>query len=127
MPRPDWQETITNGVAQAEGKRRRPVLAFNVDVGLRLMMGAAAELRGMSPSAYARRALCAFIAKDLGLPFESVTKFCPSVEDPENLGAKQGKASAVRTKSGGKIYRGGKIPLTRDDGVGYGSWVVCDG
>lgn len=90
------------------------------------MLGAAAEKRGMSASAYARRALCAFIAHDLDLPFDSVTKFCPSVEDPDNLIAKQGKGTAKRTKSGGKIYGGGSIPLTRDDGLGYGTWAVCD-
>lgn len=125
MPRPDWQEKITKGVEASESKRRRPAMAFNVDIGLRLMLGAAAEQRGMSASAYARRAICAFIAQDLGLPFASVTKFCPSVEDPENLSAKTAKAAL--TKSGGKIYGGGKIPTTRDDGLGYGSWVVCDG
>lgn len=125
MPRPDWQQKITDGVEASESKRRRPAMAFNVDIGLRLMLGAAAEQRGMSASAYARRAICAFIAGDLGLPFASVTKFCPSVEDPENLSAKTAKAAL--TKSGGKIYGGGKIPTTRDDGLGYGSWVVCDG
>lgn len=124
VQRPDWRETVTRGVMTAERKRRRPLMAFNVDIGLRLMLGAAAELRGMSASAYARRAICAFIAKDLGLPFASVTKFCPSVEDPENLTAKGAKAKL--TKTGGKIYGGGKIPVTRDDGRGYGSWVVCD-
>lgn len=127
MQRPDWREKVAEGVAASEIKRRRPALAFNVDIGLRLMLGAAAEKRGMSASAYARRALCAFIANDLELPFDAVTKFCPSVEDPENLVAKQSKATARRTKSGGKIYGGGSIPLTRDDGLGYGTWVVCDG
>ena len=100
-------------------------MAFNVDIGLRLMLGAAAETRGMSASAYARRAICAFIARDLGLPFEAVTKFCPAVDEPEDLSAKNAKATL--TKTGGKIYGGGKIPLTRDDGLGYGTWVVCDG
>jgi len=125
VQRPDWREKVTAGVEQAERKRRRPAMTFNVDIGLRLMLGAAAELRGMSLAAYARRAICAFVAHDLGLPFASVTKFCPSVEDPENLIAKQAKAAL--TKTGGKIYGGGKIPTTRDDGLGYGSWVVCDG
>lgn len=124
MPLPDWQTKITDGVTKTEAKRRRPAMTFNVDIGLRLMLGAAAEQRGMSSSAYARRALCAFIASDLGLPFSAVTKFCPSVEDPENLSAKNAKAAA--TKTGGKIYRGGRIPTTRDDGEGYGSWAVCD-
>lgn len=102
-------------------------MSFNVDIGLRLMLGAAAEKRGMSASAYARRAICAFIAHDLDLPYESVTKFCPSVEDPENLAAKQAKGTAKRTKNGGKLYRGAGIPVTRDDGLGYGTWAVCDG
>lgn len=122
MPLPDWQTKITDGVTKTEAKRRRPAMTFNVDIGLRLMLGAAAELRGMSSSAYARRALCAFIANDLGLPFDAVTKFCPSVEDPENLVAKNAKAVVART--GGKLRRG-SVPTTRDDGKGYGSWEVC--
>lgn len=123
MTRPDWQETITAAVRASEGSRRRPAMTFNVDIGLRLMLGAAAESRGMGASAYARRALCAFIAHDLGLPFDSVTKFCPAVDDPDNLQAKQAKGGAIRA---GKLHKGGKISHTRDDGTGYGSWVVCD-
>lgn len=123
--RPDWRTTVTDGVVAAERKRRRPVLAFNVDLELRVLLGAAAQSRGLSASAYARRAICAFIARDLGLDFAMVTRFCPSVQDPDNLAAKQAKGSATRTKSGGKIYRG-DVTHTRDDGLGYGCWEVCD-
>ena len=131
MPRPDrpaddWRTKVTTGVKVAEGKRRRPVLAFNVDLELRVLLGAAGKTRGLSASAYARRAICAFIAHDLGLDFAKVTRFCPSVEDPENLAAKSAKGSAALTKSGGKIYRGAGFPVTRDDGLGYGCWTVCD-
>lgn len=124
---PDWREKVIEGANKAEAKRRRKPMAFNVDIGLRLMLGSAAESRGLSPSAYARRALCAFVAKDLGLPFDVVTKFCPSVEDPENLVAKQEKGSIAR-RNGGTIYGGGsgRVRATTDDGLGYGSWVICD-
>jgi hypothetical protein len=125
QPPEDWRTKITTGVKVAEGKRRRPVLAFNVDLQLRVLLGAAAQTRGLSASAYARRAICAFIARDLGLDFPMVTRFCPSVEDPENLAAKQAKGSAAVTKSGGKIYRG-TVATTHDDGLGYGCWQVCD-
>jgi hypothetical protein len=123
--RPDWQTTVTRGVVKAERKRRRPVLAFNVDLELRVLLGAAAQCRGLSASAYARRAICAFIAHDLGLDYAMVTRFCPSVQDPENLAAKQAMGAAARTKSGGTINRGA-VEHTSDDGLGYGCWEVCD-
>lgn len=122
MP-PDWEDEIIQRGRKTEAKRRRSLMAFNVDIGMRIALVAAAETRGMSMSAYARRAIAAFVAKDLGLPFESITKFCPSVEDPENLTTKQAKARAV---AHGKIYRGAAVEITHDDGLGYGSWVVCD-
>lgn len=124
---PKWHEAVTSGVDKAEKKRRRPAMTFNVDIEMRLLLAAAAETRGMTASAYARRAIAAFIARDLGLEFGAVTRFGPAVEDPENFAAKRTKATATRRAvNGGKIYSGGKIPATHDDGAGYGTWVVCD-
>lgn len=125
---PDWRAKVSEAVEANEGKRRRPMMSFNVQIEMRVMLGAAAESRGMSSAAYARRAIAAFIAHDLGIPFESVTKFAPAVIDPENIGEKQARAVAARrTKTGGAL-RVGKVAmeLSFDDGQGYGTWAVCD-
>lgn len=68
----------------------------------------AANRRGMSKSAYARRALAAFIAEDLQMPFEDLCKMFPAVVYDQNISK----------------YSDGLVVSQRDDGQGYGQWKI---
>jgi hypothetical protein len=68
----------------------------------------AAKRRGMSKSAYARRALAAFIAKDLEMPFEDLCGMFPAVVYIQNTSK----------------FVDGMVVSQRDDGQGYGQWQI---
>jgi hypothetical protein len=73
---------------------------------LRVWMDECAARRNISLSGYARRAICAMIAHDLGLPFDQVTRF---VAQPANYG---------------NIGGPGHPHMTHDDGKGHGPWAI---
>lgn len=98
--RPDWRERV---------KRRGPdermkMFSFRATGDFIVVMSRAARRRGMSNSAYVRRAVSAFIASDLEMPFEDVCALHPAVERAE------------LTKNG--------LVWPQDDGKGYGNWDV---
>jgi hypothetical protein len=72
----------------------------------------AADHRGISASAYLRRAVAAFAAKDLGIPFEGILKDSPS---PGWSTHRQDLPRQRKTQVFRKEF---------DDGTGYGSWEV---
>lgn len=119
-PRPDrvaadWRETILAKVdAKARvhrnqhGRIRDAKLTLNVGLMFAKSLGQAAQARGISRVGYLRRAVAAFIAADLEIPFTQVVSDCPlpSPYTPE---------------------RSWSTARGDDDGRGYGTWVVASG
>jgi hypothetical protein len=98
--RPDWKERVTQQVITKKSERWN--LRSSEDFIILLRKAAAS--RGMNNAAYARRAIAAFIAADLQMPFEDVCNTCPTPGQQE------------------RARRGFVWP--RDDGQGYGEWEV---
>lgn len=98
--RPDWKDRIAerNYSKKAERWNLRSSEEFIA------LLRKAALRRGMNNAAYARRAMAAFIAQDLQMPFEEVCNTCPTPGPQKRSG------------------RGFVWP--RDDGKGYGNWEV---
>jgi hypothetical protein len=95
---------------KAEGsttRGRSPFQQIPVSYPWRALLKRAAEARGMTSAAYARRAVSAFIAHDLGLTLQQVVETTPAVLTP----AQQAKAARDRH-------------FPKDDGQGYGKWEV---
>lgn len=125
--RPGWQGRLLTLVSadQREKADRRGAgmknwparLNLVCDIEWRRLLRQAATARGMSSTGYARRAATAFIAADLGLPFEAVAAYTPRPSPSE--GTMRGLPAEQRP-----IHNPGKW---RDDGLGHGSWVVCPG
>jgi hypothetical protein len=108
---PGWQVRALERVKQRQKKTHRNsertsgTLA-TYDDGLRALLDEACRRRGISRQGYLRRALCAFLAYDLGLPYASVGRY---VSTPTTYSA----AAA-----------GGRRVRVDDDGTGYGPWKI---
>lgn len=109
---PGWEERLLAMVRDGKestvrGKNKsRPSRLYAVcDEEMTALVTAAARRRGLTVSAYIRRATSAFVAQDLGLPFEDVVRFGPRATP---------FGQTVTAKTG----------ITNDDGTGYGSWKV---
>lgn len=103
---------------QAETLRRRNTsrgnrIALDTDIAFLALVRHAAEGRGMGVNGYARRAVAAFVAHDLGLPFEEV---CSHFASPYRAGQmlRKDDERSVHLRKG----------PTQDDGKGFGSWKV---
>lgn len=114
--KPGWQERLVQmvqdadtGSARSRNSLRRGKLYAQCDPEMLVLTTEAARLRGMTTAAYIRRAVAAFIAHDLEMPFEEVTKYAPM---PLPFGKKSADLSP------------GKTRRTTDDGTGFGSWEV---
>ncbi len=86
------------------------------DPQLNALLVKAAAARGMSMSGYARRALCAFLAHDLGMDFAEV---CALVPKPAPAG------QVAWGRLSGEAHPGKHPGRWADDGLGYGTWEVC--
>jgi hypothetical protein len=87
------------------------------DIAFRRLLRQAAETRGMSASGYARRAAAAFIAHDLQIPFEQVCALTPRPAPPEGPFRAGLPADQRPANNPGRQV---------DDGLGFGTWRVCD-
>jgi hypothetical protein len=95
-----------------KGRRRGGTLTIEFDLPFRAYLRDAAETRNMGINGYARRAVAAFIAYDLGIPFEEVTKhFAAPSKHGEVLRRDDGTPRAPFGES-------------FDDGEGYGPWRI---
>lgn len=108
---PGWQVRALERVKQRQKKTKRHMergsgTLATYDDGLRPLLDEACRRRGTSMQGYVRRALCAFIAYDLGLPLGEVTKF---TSPPTRYGANGGRGRPVRID---------------DDGTGHGQWQI---
>lgn len=117
MPARKGQPNLTNDPGKRPGWEYRAVKGINREAFTRgyyqagltffTALRQAANSRGMTTSAYLRRAVAAFAAKDLGVDFEDILKDSPAPDltrgrDPET----------------------GTWTRRMDDGTGYGSWEV---
>lgn len=108
---PGWQEKVLERTRQGASsdpkqkykKKHGNDLYLHAGVKLKSLLNLASEKRGVSRSTYARRAMAAFIAHDLGLEPEDVLK-----DGPRPCG--WGETGADVTKAPG------------DDLSGYGPW-----
>lgn len=100
--RPDWRRRALLHAPKDD----RMKIVFHVFGDFDALFSRAANRRGMSKSAYARRALAAFIAQDLQMPFEDLCYRFPAV---------------VYDQSARK-FENGMVVSQRDDGQGYGRW-----
>ena len=110
---PGWQARALERVKGRQKKTHRHTertsgTLATYDDGLRPFFDEACRRRGLSRQGYLRRALCAFIAYDLGLPFAAVSKF---TSVPTRYSASAG---------------GGRFVRMDDDGTGYGPWKITD-
>lgn len=108
---PNWMANAMDRVAirqkrtKRHAERKSGVLAV-YDPPFQNYFDEAAQRRGMSLAGYARRALAAMIAHDLGVPLEEVAKHMPR---PTEYRAEGGTGRHVRTE---------------DDGKGFGEWQI---
>lgn len=108
---PGWQERAlererqgaSKDPKQASKKKHGNYLYLHAGMKLKSLLNAAAKQRGVSRSTYARRAMAAYIAHDLGLEPEDVLEGGPR-------SCEWGKTGADVTKPPG------------DDLSGYGAW-----
>jgi hypothetical protein len=111
---PKWMENALARVnaRQRQNKRhrtRRSGSYLFYDDEFRVLLDEAALRRGNIPlSAYMRRAIAAFLAHDLGLPYTEVIKY----------------TAKPRVSMGG-ILPGTQL-RTHDDGLGFGPWLIED-
>lgn len=116
LSEPGWQERLVAKVEEyhrlnLRGRRHQvtPLRACHLDVthsvALSVLLRDAAAARGLSKVAYARRALVAFLAQDLGLEFADVASLTPRVLPP-NERVRPGHTSEP------------------DDGQGFGPWRI---
>lgn len=117
--RPGAEERTKARVAATEakkqrrkGRRRAGTLTLEFDLPFRAYLKDAAETRDMGINGYARRAVAAFIAYDLGIPFEEVTRYFAA---PSKHGEVLRRSDGSRQAPSGESY---------DDGEGYGPWRI---
>jgi hypothetical protein len=86
------------------------------DPQLNVLLVKAAAARDMSLAGYARRALCAFLAHDLGMDFAQVCALTPKPAPAGQVAWGRLSGGAHPSKNPGRWA---------DDGLGYGTWEVC--
>jgi hypothetical protein len=108
---PGWQKRAVQLVKERQKKthrwteRKDGVLA-TFDIEMKALLTEAARRRNISMAGYARRAIAAFIAHDLGIAYEDVTKYCAL---PTEFRATAGA---------------GRSTKLNDDGEGHGLWQI---
>lgn len=109
-----WQDRIVGRVRQQKSQtkskrhqRREGEMKVYYDLEFRAMLMEAAQKRGISVSGYMRRSIAAFVASDLGIPFEEATQY---LSKPVPYG-EVFPAPGTRVRS-------------KDDGTGFGDWSV---
>lgn len=115
----DWEERLrerverTQAEKQKKARRTRPAnILLEFAIPFLTALREAADSRGMSSAGYARRAVAAFVARDLGVPFESLT---------QHFSAPHRRGEVLKRDPGEFRKAEGQ---TTDDGKGFGSWEV---
>lgn len=117
---PGWQDRTKGRVNSSQGeamrrnKKKRPgQVLLEVDLPFIMLLRQAADSRGMTSAAYCRRAVAAFVAKDLSMPYPEVTQHFAT---PMRVG----EMLHPDNKDGIHLKKG----KTVDDGTGFGTWSV---
>lgn len=108
---PGWEERVLAAVHKHQSKsgrwtNRKSGTLLTYDPPFLELLQNAAELRGLGLAGYCRRAVAAFIAHDLDMPYFDVIRHTA-------------KPPANQTTGGAKLRR------TQDDGKGYGPWEIA--
>jgi hypothetical protein len=88
---------------------RRDGVTAVFDIECKVLLDAAAHKRGITMAGYARRALAAFIAHDLGMSITEVTQYMSQPSGYREIGA-----------------HGRPLVRLNDDGEGYGDWTIYE-
>jgi hypothetical protein len=122
MPARKGQPNLTNDPGKRTGWEYRAVAGidkpdytrgyFQAGLSFFSALRRAAKHRDISANAYLRRAVAAFAAKDLGIPFEEILKDSPS---PRWVNHRQDVPRSRKTQTFRREF---------DDGQGFGSWEV---
>lgn len=110
---PGWEQRALNRIKQRQKKSKRwtertsGVLAV-YDDPFKTLIDEAAQRRGISLAGYARRAIAAMVAYDLGIPLEEATQHMPH---------------PTEYRIGGGAGRPAKIV---DKGTGFGPWKIVE-
>lgn len=107
---PGWQgrvmeKLVNNQKGTKRHQERISGVLATFDEPFRLLLEEACTRRNISRQGYARRAIAAFIAEDLGLPLAEVLKNC-----------------AIPIPMSTRVDR--KPVRTEDDGKGFGPWKI---
>lgn len=108
---PGWQQRAMDAVVARRKKtkrngERKNGLGVYYDDGFRPLLDEACRRRGISMAGYARRAVAAFVAHDLGLPLSEVA-------------ADMARPTGYRVEGGH-----GRGDKTHDDARGMGPWKI---
>jgi hypothetical protein len=118
---PGWQQRAVRGLEEANAQKN-----WMRNVHLRAswkflsLVKLAARERGISTQGYIRRAISAFLVRDLGLAWEEIVDLCPRTTpfDQASPEAIQVRLDYQQAKKDGV--------LLCDDGKGYGDWNIWD-
>lgn len=115
---PNWQSNVL-AMYRERNKRtggRYYRLHINFDLAFRGLLNRAAEKRGISLSSYCRRAISAFVAHDLGLPFGDVLSYSP-------VASPYGDINRTRPARH-RDPKTNRMTVTTDTPDGYGPWEI---
>lgn len=101
----DWRQVLNDQAAAREDREPRRSIAINMPNRLFSLVSAAAKQRGLSYTAYARRAVISFAQADLGFDWNEQMADEPGI---------------VPIERDADVFRGGKIMA----GSGYGPWKI---
>lgn len=102
-PQPAWFELVDDELDRRQTRAPRHSVGLNFTPAWHGMLADAAAGRGLSMAAYARRAIMAFVCRDLGLDYDSVMRDEPPMRGYGDI--------SVRGNS-------------RRFGQGFGLWII---
>lgn len=119
---PGWQKRAVEGVEGTQSDDNVWMRNISVRASWKFWSLAkiAARQRGICMQGYIRRAVAAFMVRDLGMSWEEITSLCP-VTFPFNQNSPEAKRVLGKTRDAKR--EGVRL---RDDGEGYGDWNIWD-
>lgn len=118
---PGWQQRAIGGLEEANApKNWMRNVSIRASWKLLSLVKMAARQRNISTQGYIRRAISAFVVKDLGVAWEDVVQL-----SPKNTPFNQASSEAVRVKMQYQKARKDGVLLC-DDGEGFGDWNIWD-
>jgi hypothetical protein len=106
--KPGWQERAIRGIATSKRTSKQSSLSVDVPYQFKALLAQAARSRGISQAGFIRRSVAAFVASELGMPYQDVLAGMQSPFPNDNSAA--GWAALEF------------IPGKEDTGEGFGDW-----